>query len=161
MTYDFTTMPDRHGMDSIAADAFPNPFTDVPKGKTREGFDRIPMWIADMNFATCPTVTEAIIRRASHPLFGYFIPTEECFRSIIRWQMEGNHVKNLPWQAIGYENGVLGGITSALRVLCGDGDPVLLHSPRYSYPVHTKCPKMCSLSRTAFHAARLVLVSLP
>ena len=132
MTYDFTTMPDRHGKDSIAVDAFPNPFIDVPKGKVRAGFDRIPMWIADMNFATSPTVTEAIIRRASHPSFGYFIPTEECFKSIIRWQMEGNLVKNLPWQAIGYENGVLGGITSALRVLCSDGDPVLVHSPTYN-----------------------------
>ena len=26
-----------------------------------EGFDLIPMWVADMNFPTCPSVTEAII----------------------------------------------------------------------------------------------------
>ena len=32
---------------------------------------------------------------------------------------------------IGYENGVLGGVVSALNVLCSRGDAVLLHSPTY------------------------------
>ena len=32
---------------------------------------------------------------------------------------------------IGYENGVLGGVISALNVLCSKGDHVLLHSPTY------------------------------
>ena len=30
---------------------------------------------------------------------------------------------------IGYENGVLGGVLSALNVMCSKGDKVLLHSP--------------------------------
>ena len=32
---------------------------------------------------------------------------------------------------IGYENGVLGGVVTALNVLCSRGDKVLLHSPTY------------------------------
>ena len=32
---------------------------------------------------------------------------------------------------IGYENGVLGGVVSALTSLAGPGDPVLVHSPTY------------------------------
>jgi len=40
---------------------------DFPK----EGFDPIPMWVADMNFGTAPAVTDAIIARAQHPTFGY------------------------------------------------------------------------------------------
>lgn len=132
MTYDFTTMPDRHGKDSIAADAFPNPFIDVPKGKTRDGFDRIPMWIADMNFATCPTVTDAVRKRIEHPIFGYFLPSEDCFKAILYWQREANHVEKLSWLDIGYENGVLGGITSALHILASPGEPVLIHSPTYN-----------------------------
>ena len=32
---------------------------------------------------------------------------------------------------IGYENGVLGGVISALNVMCSKGDNVLLHSPTY------------------------------
>ena len=42
-----------------------------------EGFDAIPMWVADMNFATAPAVTEAIRKRLEHPLFGYFMTSDE------------------------------------------------------------------------------------
>ena len=132
MKYDFTTMLNRHGWDSIAVDMKENELWGIPRGETLPGFEQIPMWIADMNFATVNTVTEAIIHRASHPSFGYFIPSDDYYQAIIRWQKEGNGVTNLLPEHIGYENGVLGGITSAMRVLCSDGDPVLLHSPTYN-----------------------------
>lgn len=40
--------------------------------KPKEGFDTIPMWVADMNFPTAKSIQEAIIKRTHHPLFGYF-----------------------------------------------------------------------------------------
>lgn len=52
----------------------------------------IPMWVADMNFPTCPTIQQAIIARAQHPAFGYFDPTPEYYDSIIRWQSTRNGV---------------------------------------------------------------------
>lgn len=84
-----------------------------------------------MNFATLPTITESIIRRAQHPAFGYFQPRKEYFDAIIRWQAERNGVQGLTPEDIGYENGVLGGVITALRVLCSTGDSVLVHSPTY------------------------------
>ena len=132
MSYDFETMLDRHGWDSIAVDMVENELWGIPKGKTNPKFDQIPMWIADMNFATVNTITEAIVRRASHPSFGYFIPSDEYYNAIIEWQRSGNGVTGLTREHIGYENGVLGGITSAMRILCSDGEPVLLHSPNYN-----------------------------
>lgn len=123
MKYDFTSIMDRRGRDAIALDS--------PPGQPREGFDVIPMWVADMNFPTCPAIPEAIIRRAEHPAFGYFDPTEDYFESIIRWQEKRNGVTGLEKKHIGYENGVLGGVVSALNVLCSKGDKVLVHSPTY------------------------------
>lgn len=99
--------------------------------KIREGFDVIPMWVADMNFPTVPTIPEAIIERAKHPAYGYFNPTEEYFQSIITWHEKRNGVTGLTKECIGYENGVLGGVISALNVICSKGDKVLLHSPTY------------------------------
>ena len=84
-------------------------YWDMRTGAPKEGFDAIPMWIADMNFATVPTVQEAIIERVKHPTFGYFSPTEEYFNSIIRWQEKRNGVTGLRKEHIGYENGVYGG----------------------------------------------------
>lgn len=42
-----------------------------------------------------------------------------------------NGVNGLKKEYIGYENGVLGGILSALQCLAAPGDAVLLHSPTY------------------------------
>ncbi|MEK0306298.1 MalY/PatB family protein [Bifidobacterium favimelis] len=130
MKYDFTSIMDRHGKDAIAVDglgARPGFAPDPPK----EGFDVIPMWVADMNFPTVPTIQEAIIERAKHPAFGYFSPTDEYYDSIIRWQGERNGVQGLSAEDIGYENGVLGGVVSTLTAFAAPGDAVLLHSPTY------------------------------
>lgn len=129
MKYDFTSIMDRQGRDAMALDAIgkggsaPNP----PK----DGFDVIPMWVADMNFPACPTIPERIIERTNHTAYGYFKPNSIYFDSIIRWQQVHNHVDGLLPEHIGYENGVLGGVVTALNVLCSRGDNVLVHSPTY------------------------------
>ncbi|MCR5468551.1 MAG: aminotransferase class I/II-fold pyridoxal phosphate-dependent enzyme [Lachnospiraceae bacterium] len=130
MQYDFTSIMDRKGKDAIAVDALgtnPKFAPELPK----EGFDIIPMWVADMNFPTVPTIQETIIERAKHPAFGYFNPRDEYFESIIKWQETRNNVTNLSKDDIGYENGVLGGVISAMNVFCSNGDSVLVHSPTY------------------------------
>ena len=131
MKYNFTSIVDRHGKDSLAVD-LPEGFSPFKKGVTlKEGFDMIPMWVADMNFATAPSVNEAIIERAKHPLYGYFEPSDAYFESIIKWQEERNGASGLTRSCIAHENGVLGGVNSALRVLCSQGDKVLVHAPTY------------------------------
>lgn len=130
MKYDFTSIMERHGKDAIAVDGLgtmPGFAPDPPK----EGFDIIPMWVADMNFPTVPTVQEAMAERIEHPAFGYFSPSDDYFNAIIRWQERRNGVRDLEKKHIGYENGVLGGLLSALNVFCSKGDHVLLNSPTY------------------------------
>lgn len=129
MKYDFTTIMDRAGHDAMAVDAI-GELSFAPKGP-KEGFDVIPMWVADMNFATVPTITDSIMERIKHPAFGYFIPTDDYYDSIINWHRERNDVIGLEREHIGYENGVLGGVISALNVMCSRGDKVLVHSPTY------------------------------
>ncbi len=131
MKYDFTSILDRTGMDSIAVAPDEDPYGIAPVGKIKEGFDLIPMWVADMNFPTAPTICEAMIERAKHPAFGYFGPRKEYYDSIIRWQEVRNGVTGLEQKHIGYQNGVLGGVLSALAVLCSPGDNVLVHAPTY------------------------------
>ena len=129
MTYDFTSIIDRKGKDALAVEAVN--FTGTSEVTTKEGFSRIPMWVADMNFATVPTIQKAIIERVKHPLFGYFNPSAEYYQAIIDWQAKRHDVKGLASHNIGYENGVLGGLISAANTLCSKGDNILLHSPTY------------------------------
>ncbi len=123
MQYDFTSVMDRRGMDALAVE--------YPPKKPGNRFDLIPMWVADMNFPTVPTVPQAIIARANHPAYGYFVPRKEYFDGIIDWHRRHNGVEGIVPDDILYANGVLGGVVAALNVLCSRGDKVLVHSPTY------------------------------
>ena len=127
MKFDFTTIYDRRGKDAMAVDAAEK----IPTFQPNEGFDAIPMWVADMNFATAPSVNAEIAKRIEHPLYGYYMTPDEYYDSIIHWHETRNGVTGLEKEHIGYENGVLGGVMSALNAVCARGDKVLVHSPTY------------------------------
>ena len=132
MKYDFTTVLDRHGRDSEAFDKIP--FAGV---RPDEGFDVIPMWVADMSFPCAPSVMNAIYKRMEMPNFGYFELPKEYFDCIIDWQSRRNGVEGLRPEHIGYENGVLGGVSSAVKAFSAPGDKILVHSPTYVGFTHT------------------------
>lgn len=67
MKYDFESILDRAGKDAIAVDLPTNQAGAFKDVKRKEGFDVIPMWVADMNFPACPTIAESIIKRVNHP----------------------------------------------------------------------------------------------
>ncbi len=134
MKYDFISIIERFGRDALAVDM---PAAERESGEgyfsvpLRDGFDAIPMWVADMNFATVPTIPQAIGERLSHPVYGYFSTRKEYFDAIIKWQTGRNGVEGLTPECIGYENGVLGGVVSAAGILCSCGDKILVHAPTY------------------------------
>lgn len=123
MKYDFTSIMNRHNLDSIAVDN--------PPAMPKEGFDVIPMWVADMNFPTAPTIPATIIERTNHHAYGYFMPRQEYLDGIVDWHKTRNGVEGMTREDIGYANSVLGGVVSAMNILCSKGDNVLVHSPTY------------------------------
>ena len=58
MKYDFSSRMERKGHDAIALDAVGA--GGFGPGAPLDGYDEIPMWVADMNFPTCPAVLQAI-----------------------------------------------------------------------------------------------------
>ncbi len=133
MKYDFTSHIDRHNKDAAAVDKIGGVVWGIEPGHAKEGFDEIPMWVADMNFATAPSITKALEERIKHPLYGYFVPTDDYYQEIIDWQRrEHGYDESLTKKEIGYENGVHGGICSTITLLTEPGDTILLHSPSYS-----------------------------
>ena len=71
MKYDFTSILNRKGEDAVAVDSIgiAPPEMGVPSAP-KEGFDYIPMMVADMNFPTCPTIPEAI---TASTMFTWFL----------------------------------------------------------------------------------------
>ena len=131
MQYDFTTVLDRRGKDSIAADLIP---FDV---KPDEGVSAIPMWVADMAFPTAPPILEAMRKRLETPTLGYYRMSDEYYDSILSWQRRRHGVEGLEREHIGYENGVLGGVASAVQAFTAPGEKILVHSPTYVGFTHT------------------------
>lgn len=133
--FNFTDVIDRMGHDSIAADAagaISGGSLGPVDAVVREGFDAIPMWVADMGFATAPSVLRAVRERLEHPCFGYFEYPQEYYDRIAWWQERRHGVTGIKPGHIGYENGVLGGVANSLAVLCSRGDKVLVHAPTYT-----------------------------
>ena len=133
MKYDFTTVMDRLGKDAMAVDL---PASGEDGGvfagaKVKEGFSLIPMWVTDMNFPTVPAVPKALMERAAHPAYGYFRPPKAYYDAVIRWHEERYETLGLTPECIGYENGVLGGVVSALKIFCQPGDSIVVQSPTY------------------------------
>ena len=131
MKYDFETHIDRLNTDAVAYNVDHYIQSNWPGCHIKDGIDPIAMWIADMSFATAPSIVDAIKQRLDHPLFGYFTVPDAYYDSIIDWYGSHHGVTNLKKENIGYENGVLGGLLCAMRVLCSPGDKVLVHSPTY------------------------------
>lgn len=130
MKFNFDEMLERHGKDALAVDGL-GTMPGLSPDKPRQGFDPIPMWVADMNFATAPSILEAIRKRVDHPAFGYFAYSDKYYEAIINWHKDRKNITDIEKKHIAYENGVLGGLISALNVFCSRGDKILVHSPTY------------------------------
>ena len=81
MKYDFTTIMDRHGMDAIAVDGLSEDGQGSP-AKPKEGFDIIPMWVADMNFPTVPTMENNTLFSGTRLTFSF--PCSDRYSAVSR-----------------------------------------------------------------------------
>ncbi|AJA47405.1 cystathionine beta-lyase PatB [Clostridium pasteurianum DSM 525 = ATCC 6013] len=114
MNFDFDSMVNRRGTNSIKWDTVPE--------------DYIPLFIADMDFKSPPAVIEALGKRVANGFFGYTKPGEEVYDAIFKWfyRTYGFQLKKswITW---------LPGVVPALRVASamGGGD-VITNTPNYS-----------------------------
>ena len=121
MNYNFDKIVSREATDCEKFDARDEVF-----GRA----DVIPMWVADMDFAVPEVVTEAIVRRAGHPIYGYTFRSDGYFRSVIDWV--GRHSGwKVEKEWIDFAPGVVAGIVFALRAFTQEGDRVVIQPPVY------------------------------
>lgn len=128
MKFNFDEIYDRRGKEAKSYDSVGK--TGYPS-KAKDGFDTIPMFAADMDFAIAPSITTSIEERLKHPIFGYYDMPERFYTTIIDWHKRTKGVNDLKASYIGYENDVLGGIVSSLKALNEEGDYILMHEPTF------------------------------
>lgn len=92
--------------------------------------DAIPMWVADMDFAAPPGVTEALltdVRRATH---GYYADTGSWAEALCGWMLKRHALKLDPaW--VSPTPGIVSGLGLILQALTAPGDEVVVFPPAY------------------------------
>ncbi len=109
--------------------------------------DVIPMWIADMDFKTVPEVTEQIIKRANHGIYGYSERMDSYFDSVINW-MKKRHNLDVKREWICSTPGIVPGLNFMIKAFTKPGDKIIVQSPVY-YPFYnaiknSKCEIICN-----------------
>lgn len=92
--------------------------------------DIIPAWVADMDFAAPAAVTQALIRRANHPIYGYTLFPDSLYRSVIHW-LERRHQWEVQREWIIMCPGVVPSINAAIMAFTEPGDAVIIQPPVY------------------------------
>lgn len=97
--------------------------------------DVIPLWVADMDFATPPFILDAIRKRTEHPVLGYTFRSDEYYESIVNW-VQRRHNWNLKREWICFSPGIVPAINLAVLALTKPGDRIIVQPPVY-FPFFT------------------------
>ena len=92
--------------------------------------DVMPLWVADMDFATPDFIREAVIARAMHPIYGYTLRNDEFPDSIISW-MKKRHNWQLNKEWISFSPGIVPALNMCVLAYSNPGDKILIQPPVY------------------------------
>lgn len=121
MTFDFDFPIDRTNTDSEKFDGRQRYF-----GRG----DIIPLWVADMDFAVPPCVSEAIYKRAQHPVLGYTLYPESLYQSVIDW-FQTRHQWRIERDWILMMPGVVPSLHACCLALADEQEGVIIQPPVY------------------------------
>ena len=119
--YDFDRIIERKGSGAIKTDAL---------GKYFGKDDLIPMWVADMDFETPDFITEALLERMKHPVFGYTAEPEDYRPAICDW-IASHHGWEIQKEWLSYIPGIVKGIGMAINVFVKEDEKVIIQPPVY------------------------------
>ncbi len=120
-TYDFDTPIERHHTGAIKYDSLASLY-----GRS----DLLPLWVADMDFATPPFIMEALRRRLEHPVLGYTL-TPPDYWSVVREWIAAHHDWTVDERWLTFIPGVIKGVGAVINVFLKDDEKVIIQPPVY------------------------------
>jgi cystathionine beta-lyase len=123
--FDFDTPNDRSNSASVKRDRYQD--TDI-----------LPLWVAETDFKAAPAITEALLERTAHGVFGYtHVPKKltalvvERMQELYHWEIKAEWLVWIPC--------VVGGLNLACRSIGDVSNPVLV--PSVIYPHFPEAPQ--------------------
>ena len=121
MKYNFDEIIDRKNTNSVKYDKLKHYF-----GKD----DLLPFWVADTDFNVPQCISDAIINRANHAIYGYSFRGNECIKSVQNWlRNRHNWIVNEEW--VSSSPGVVTALSLLLMSLTEKGDKIAVQPPVY------------------------------
>ena len=120
--YNFDEIIERRGTNSVKWDLA----TDA---------EVLPMWVADMDFKTAPEITEAILNKVSHGVFGYSITPPQFYDAIIDWWKD-IHQFSIQKEWILPGPGMIPTLSAILRTFVKSGENIIIQPPVYNHFYH-------------------------
>jgi len=114
--YNFDRIIDRRGSNAIKWDLF--------------GEETLPLWVADMDFASPKEVISEIQARLDHPIFGYQSKDTELLDVIVDWMFKQYDWRITP-EDILLVPGVVAGFNWAVRSFTEIKDSIIFQTPVY------------------------------
>jgi len=90
----------------------------------------LPMWVADMDFATPDFIIKTLEKRCSHPILGYTL-RDKAFSDAIVWWNEHRHSWKIKHEQISFCAGVVSGLNHAIQAFTNVGDSIIIQPPVY------------------------------
>lgn len=126
MKYDFDTVIDRKGTNSVKFDLAEKLF-----GQS----EVLPMWVADMDFPVADFILEAIAERIKHPVLGYTFRSESFSAAVTSW-MQKRHGWIVEAEAVCFSPGIVPALNMCVMEFSEPGDRIVVQPPVY-FPFFT------------------------
>ncbi|AZN41178.1 MalY/PatB family protein [Paenibacillus albus] len=124
MRYDFARINDRRNSSSFKWDGLAASYGPID--------DAIPMWVADMDFASPPEVVEALQKRARHGIFGYSFRPDSYLEAITDW-LERRHQWRIDPAWIAHSPDVIAALSILIETFTKQGDKIIYQAPVYNF----------------------------
>lgn len=137
-TYEFNKVINREGTNAMSLSGYRGYLFDPDEDLrgTYAETDFIPMWVADMEFATPPEIITAMQKRLEHPLLGYSMVKEPHYPLAFQQWCIDRYGWKFNIEHLVHAKGVIPALYSLIGHICKPDEKVLIVTPSYAFFKH-------------------------
>lgn len=139
MKYNFDEIVDRYHTNALNTDGFRGYIFHDFEGKKVFPFkddEFVRMWVADMEFAMCPDILQAIKDRVDKRIIGYSQVFEPSFYEAYNAWNEKMYGWTYPKEEICFSLGIIPALYELVELLLTDHEYAIINTPAYGYFQH-------------------------
>ena len=150
MKVDFDEIIDRRNTNALNTDGFRGYIFHAGPEKVFPFKDEefVRMWVADMEFACCPAICDAIRERIDRRIFGYTMMFDDAYYSAFSGWCKSRYGWSFPKEELCFSPGIIPALYQLVEDLIGEGETFVITTPSYGYFLHAAeynhVPVICS-----------------